>query len=589
MGGTNRIAALDPLTGAALPSWTTPTFIGFTVSAIALDGGTLFVTGSFTSVNGEPRSRLAALDASSGAVLPWAPRIGAGIEGPSLAAVAGRVAVGGHFSSAGGTTTRYLAALDLTTGLPLNVVPTATRPVTALVSSGDLVVVAEGNFGGSGEIFGFSAATGLKYPVTLPFSGIVSTLEISGARLFIGGNFSFGGEPRRSLAAFDFSGAGLLPWNPVLARPLDQINPAQTVDPEVRVLRALAGRLYVGGRFLGVDGSRRGNGAAFDVGTLGLADWDPRIENVNALELWRGRMLLSGAGAIPGNPFPRLRWVDPTSGDPLRLPSPQAPFWTLALTSSASTFIVGGHGDTQSGPGPTLVALDARTGQRLPWNVTITGAALVALGFDDLVVLRGPITSVGQDPAANLLVFRTTPPAPPRNLTFDATEPVVSMTWSAAPGATPTAFVIEAGTAPGLGDLGRFPVGPVTQVSALVGPGAYSLRVFAAGPTGTSAASSEILFTRPAPATPPNAPAALSGSVVAGVVFLDWTASTDAAGYSIEAGSAAGLSDIAVLPTGVLDTNAAGAVPAGTYFVRVRAANRFGLSSSSNEVRLVVP
>ena len=77
--------------------------------------------------------------------------------------------------------------------------------------------------------------------------------------------------------------------------------------------------------------------------------------------------------------------------------------------------------------------------------------------------------------------------------------------------------------------------------------------------------------------------------VVAGVVSPYWSASTDAAGYVIEAGSAAGLSDIAVLPTGVLDTNAAGAVPAGTYFVRVRAANRVGLSSASNEIRLVVP
>ena len=482
------------------------------------------------------------------------------------------MAVGGYFSSVGGVTTRYLAALDLTTGLPLNVVPAATRPVTAMVSSGDLVIVAEGDSTGN-EIFGFSAATGVKHPVTLPFSGLVSELEISGARLFIGGVFSFGGESRRSLAAFDLAGAGLLPWNPVLARPLNPVAPGQTVDPDVRVLRALAGRLYVGGRFLGVDGSGRGNGAAFDLNTLGLTDWDPRMESVTGLELWQGRMLAQGAGAVPGNNFRRLRWVDPTSGDPLSLPSPQAPFTTLALTSSANTFIVGGQVDTQQSPGPTLVALDARTGQQLPWNVTIGGAAVTALGFDDLVVLRGPITSVGQDPAANLLVFRTTPPAPPRNLSFDATQPVVAMTWSAAPGATPTAFVIEAGTAPGLGNLGRFPVGPATQVSALVGPGAYWLRVFATGPTGTSAASSEILFTRPAPATAPNAPAPLSGSVASGVVSLNWTASTDAAGYVIEAGSAVGLADIAVLPTGVLDTarHQRRGSRAGRHLLRARA------------------
>lgn len=57
----------------------------------------------------------------------------------------------------------------------------------------------------------------------------------------------------------------------------------------------------------------------------------------------------------------------------------------------------------------------------------------------------------------------------------------------------------------------------------------------------------------------------------------------------IEGGSAAGLTDLGVLPTGVLDTNIAGAVPPGTYFLRVRAANRFGSSAASNEVRVVVP
>ena len=71
------------------------------------------------------------------------------------------------------------------------------------------------------------------------------------------------------------------------------------------------------------------------------------------------------------------------------------------------------------------------------------------------------------------------------------------MTWSAAPGATPTAFVIEAGTAPGLGNLGRFPVGTATQVSALVGPGTYSVRVRAANRFGLSSASNEVRLVVP--------------------------------------------------------------------------------------------
>ena len=121
------------------------------------------------------------------------------------------------------------------------------------------------------------------------------------------------------------------------------------------MLRALAGRLYVGGLFLSVDGSGRGNGAAFDLATLGLTGWDPHMGSVNGLELWQGRMLVSGGGAIPGNALPRLLLVDPVSGDRLNLPNPEAPFSTAAVTIAAGTFIVAGARDAVSPPGPTLV------------------------------------------------------------------------------------------------------------------------------------------------------------------------------------------------------------------------------------------
>ena len=483
----SQIHAYDPLTGAALTSWTEPTFTR-AVLRMALDGGTLFVAGRFTAVNGQLRNGLAALDAGTGALASWAPAIGGSVA--TIAVAGGRVATGGGFPSAGGIARRYLAALDLTTGLPVNLAPTVTRPVTALVAAGDLVIGAEGDFAG-GEIFGFSAGTGVKYPATLPYTGAVRALEIWGSRLFIAGRFAFSGGATRHLAAFDLSGAGLLPWTPVLTP-----HPSNSA-PIVAVLRAFAGRLYVGGAFLGVDGSVRGNGAAFELGSLALTEWDPRVELMNAFETWQHRMLVNGGNGEVGNRAARPRWVDPVSGDPAAYPRVQVDFTPLSFARSGDAIIVAGQRDSPSPPGPTLIAIDPRTGQRLPWDVQVAGALRV-LGFDDLIVVAGAFSAVGQQPAAGLAVFRTMPPAPPRNLTFDATQPVVTMAWTAAPGATPTAFAIEAGTAPGLGNLGRVSVGPATQISALVGPGAYSLRVFAAGPTGTSAASSEILFTRPA-------------------------------------------------------------------------------------------
>jgi hypothetical protein len=59
--------------------------------------------------------------------------------------------------------------------------------------------------------------------------------------------------------------------------------------------------------------------------------------------------------------------------------------------------------------------------------------------------------------------------------------------------------------------------------------------------------------------------------------------------YVIEAGSSAGLSNLASLPTGTSSTTfATGGVPNGTYFVRVRSSNASGTSGPSNEVSFTI-
>ena len=71
---------------------------------------------------------------------------------------------------------------------------------------------------------------------------------------------------------------------------------------------------------------------------------------------------------------------------------------------------------------------------------------------------------------------------------------------------------------------------------------------------------------------------------------LGWTAAGgNATTYVLEGGTAPGLSNLGVLPLGSLDTGIAGAVPAGTYYFRMRAANPFGSGAPSNEVVVVVP
>ena len=75
-------------------------------------------------------------------------------------------------------------------------------------------------------------------------------------------------------------------------------------------------------------------------------------------------------------------------------------------------------------------------------------------------------------------------------------------------------------------------------------------------------------------------------------VTLNWTTPSfgTPTGYIIEAGSAPGLSNLAVANTGNANTTATfGGVPPGTYYVRLRAVNAQGASVVSNQRTIIVP
>lgn len=90
----------------------------------------------------------------------------------------------------------------------------------------------------------------------------------------------------------------------------------------------------------------------------------------------------------------------------------------------------------------------------------------------------------------------------------------------------------------------------------------------------------------------PQAPV-LAPAVVAGnTVTLSWTlpaASTAVTGYRLEAGSQPGLADILTSSLSPTPSFGAAGVPAGRYYVRIRALNDNGVSAPSNEAVVDVP
>jgi hypothetical protein len=90
------------------------------VTALAVSNTKVYVGGSFATVNGVARTSLAALDAINGSDLGWAPAIDSGpasrIWSMVLAPDRSRVIVGGSFTALNGTPAYGMGALNATTG-----------------------------------------------------------------------------------------------------------------------------------------------------------------------------------------------------------------------------------------------------------------------------------------------------------------------------------------------------------------------------------------------------------------------------------------------------------------------------------------
>lgn len=201
-------AATSDLATSTDPTWQT----NGRVTALVTIGRTTYLGGTFTSVrpagspagSGEvPRTRLAAVDAVTGALLPWEPAADRDVLALAASPDGSTVYVGGMFGTIGGQARKRVAAVSASTGA-----------VTAFAPS---------------------------------VTGRVTTIATSGTRVFLGGVFStVAGVPRGNLAAVDPAGAVVPEWDPVA----DDAVRSVAVAPDGRAV-------YVGGDFGTIDGNTR--------------------------------------------------------------------------------------------------------------------------------------------------------------------------------------------------------------------------------------------------------------------------------------------------------------------------------------------
>jgi len=251
VGGAARshVAAVDTTTGAAT-GWN-PNANG-RVDALAVSGSTVYIGGLFNGANsinshlsGVTRNRVAAVDATTGVATGWNPDANNAVN--ALAISGSTVYIGGFFSgpnSINGTLTRNrLAAVDARTGELLPWAPAADGRVKALAVSGTSVYAA-GDFTTVGgqkrdSLARLDATTGaVASTFKHSISGKPYALAAADGRLYLGGAITaVNGQTRTRLAAFNLT-SGVLDatWKP-------------TVDDQVEALATASGRIYAGGKF----------------------------------------------------------------------------------------------------------------------------------------------------------------------------------------------------------------------------------------------------------------------------------------------------------------------------------------------------
>ena len=361
--GKTLVAALALAAGTALTcaspahaqdSDAMPSFNG-AVLTIAYAKNTVYVGGDFTAaiVNGKPvaRGRLAAIDARTGALLPWAPPADGRVK--ALVVSGTSIYLAGDFATVAGQKRDSLARVDATGALHSTFKHSiAGRPLAAFAAHG---------------------------------------------RLYVGGTITaVDGQARGRLAAFSLSSGKLdARWQP-------------TADDQVETIAAGGGRVYVGGRFKKINNtSGYGRLAALDpAGATIVPTFKPQPPVITYALAVTGDAVYTAHGGQGGRvtrftPEGALKWSATFDGD------------AQAVTVLGDTVYAGGHFDRACSTARTaaqgacvdgsdnrikLAALSAADGHLLDWTADANGVegvlALASSAKLGAVAMGGSFTTV---------------------------------------------------------------------------------------------------------------------------------------------------------------------------------------------------
>ncbi|HYF48196.1 MAG TPA: hypothetical protein VEJ63_02250 [Planctomycetota bacterium] len=395
VGPANGVAAIDPTTGMTLPWRINISGVNSSdiIQQIEVVGDTLYIVGSFESVEGVPRTCGAAIDIPTRTVSAWNPQVTPTSGTPMLYTIAvgsGSIFVGGNFNAAEGQPRNGLAAYD--------------------AASGALTAFDAG-----------AVSTG---------SPIVRSMDFDNGTLYVGGNFQqIGGASRSNLAALDTATGLATAWRPTGVDPVSIIKRHGTTiytvrstfssfafpdasknrvagystitaaatgfslftSTGVRGIAAQAGSICLVGDVLSVGGMPRKGAAAIDLATGQATSWAPEppfgFWLPSAMEIIGSKVFVATASG--------LRAFDLDTAAAITLPSIYSAEITSLLSKGTVLYATGSFSSFGGQPRQRLAAIDTATNTLLPISLSVTGATIYGIDTaNDVFYLGGDFTAI---------------------------------------------------------------------------------------------------------------------------------------------------------------------------------------------------
>ena len=210
-----NLAAIDAVTGALITGWRADTTgADPTVRSLDVYGSRLYVGGRFTGIDGSAVPKLAAVNVTTGDLVPWDTSVNGNVNEVRVSADGATVWVGGSFTRIRGLERSGLGGIDATTGVPIAFSrPASTSMIITLAPSADGTWLYASTH--TNNLHAYRPAMSNNAVWTTRTNGNVQAIAISPTEIYLGGHFTAfqNGPERRSLASVTLNGVPTS-WDP---------------------------------------------------------------------------------------------------------------------------------------------------------------------------------------------------------------------------------------------------------------------------------------------------------------------------------------------------------------------------------------